>query len=545
MRLRNLVSVSQKPRIASALGGCIRIPPLDLTQPLLVYNLVGLSLLYASAYFLPLLMPTGSYFLPSDDYLNLVGLPSLVAIGAWVTLLQFGAAAGRRWLDSRVATVLAVGALSIFTLIALKSLMYAAGYDWPDRIPHKGSLVAAQRIFKVIVALITVLSIWSLRGRLSKVNRALASLGFGFLGLAAVRLVVLLHGPAMGAVLPEIQDGMTLRPLTPNSVATNARSRRVVWVIFDETDFQRVFGSLRDPGLPLPNFEQLAKASVFAANANSPASATLYSIPALLTGIPISEAGIEINTRGRMMLHRTTGDWIPFDETTSIFGAVSAGGLGVSALGFLHPYCKIFATQRCESMAWPHVGALDDALWSNVPGLLSTKLGHRNSWESMTERVIGDLPEYLVRDDALTFVHLDIPHLPSAYAEAALHLQASADPLVNYAHNLLLADQVLGKIVATLTPESARHELLLVVSTDHWLRKVWYRPDERESSSPVPLMMWRVGETRGTILPDPLSTVYTASMILSYLNGEISSQSDIVRWWANKPVSPSFIAPNT
>ena len=319
----------------------------------------------------------------------------------------------------------------------------------------------------------------------------------------------------------------------------------MVWVIFDETDFRRVFGSLRDPTLSLPNFDQLARTSVFAANANSPASATLYSVPALLTGNPISGAGIQINTYGRMMLHRVTGDWIPFDEKASVFGAISAGGRSVSALGFLHPYCKIFATQRCESMVTPHVGTLDDALWSNIPGLLSTKLGHPNGWESITERVIGVLPEYLVRDDALTFVHLDLPHLPSTYAEAALHLRASTDPLISYEHNLMLTDQVLGKIVATLQPESAHHELLLVVSTDHWLRKVWYRPGERESSSPVPLMMWRVGETQGTVLPEPLSTVHTASMILSYLNGEISTQADIVKWWANKTVYPSFIAPNT
>jgi hypothetical protein len=543
--LNDPVSFGRKPHSPSALSRWIRIPPLDLTRPLSAFNLVGLSFLYASAYFLPLLMPVGSYLLPSYDYLGLVGWPSLVAIGVGIALFQSGATVARRWLGPRLATVLAVAALSIFTLIALKSIMYVVGYDWTDRMPHKGGLVAAQRIFKIIVALVTVVSVWSLRRRLSNVNRALASLGFGFLGLAAVRLIILLHGQTAIAALPGNGTGGALRPLTQNPIASDARPRRVVWVIFDETDFQRVFGPLRDPKLPLPNFESLARKSVFAAHANSPASATLYSVPALLTGTPISAAGIQINTYGMLMLHSTTGDWVPFDEATSVFGAVSAGGHGVSVLGFLHPYCKILATQRCESMAWPHVGALDDALWSNIPGLLSTKLGHPNTWEAITERIVGVLPEYLIRDDALTFVHVDLPHLPSTYAESVLHIKASADPLVNYAHNLLLADQVLGKIVATLEPESARHELLLVVSTDHWLRKVWYRPDKRESSSPVPLMMWRVGDTQGTVLAEPLSTVHTANMILSFLSGEITTQAEIAQWWSNKPVYPSFIAPNT
>ena len=538
-------SIGRRSRIARALGHCFEIPAMDVRRPPSAFSLVGLSLLYASAYFLPLLMSVGNYFLPSYDYLGLVGWPSLVAVGVAVALFHATALAARRWFDPRFTTVLAVVALSIFTLIALKSIMYVAGYDWPDRIPRQWGLVAAQRIFKVLVALIVTAVIWTARGALPKVNRVLASLGFGFLALAVVRLVVLLHGPSVGATPPNAPVAGSLRHSAANSVAIEAKPRRVVWVIFDETDFQRVFGPLRDPQLPLPNFERLERSSVFAADANSPASATLFSVPALLTGTPIVGAGIQIDNYGKMSLQRAGGGWVLFDETNSVFGAVSAGGRGVSALGFLHPYCKIFATQRCESMAWPHVGALDDALWSNIPGLLSTKLGHPNTWESITERLLKVLPEYLVRDDALTYVHVDLPHLPSAYADEALHLRASADPLVSYAHNLMLTDLVLGKILTTLQEEAARHELLLVVSTDHWLRKGWYRPDERESSSPVPLMMWRVGETQGTVLPEPLSTVHTASMILSFLNGEITTQGEIARWWANKPVYPSFIAPNS
>ncbi len=516
---------------------------MDRSKRLSAYSLVGLSLLYASAYFLPLVMPTGYYLLPSDDFLALVGWPSLVAVGVGIVLIYLLAMVVRRWVAPRAATVLAIAALCVFATIALKCIAYAAGSDWLDQIANHGSFFGSRRTLKALVAVIVVVLLWIARGALPKMTRAFASLGFAFLVLAAARLIIVFHAPAIGAHLPDAMRADSLIPLPLTSTASSAQPRRVVWVVFDETDFNRVFGAERDPELRLPNFDRLAKTSVFAARANSPASATLFSIPALLTGIPIAGAGIKIDTYATLSLQRAQGGLLPFGEATSVFGAVSAGGRGVSILGFLHPYCKLFVTQRCESAHWPRVGAWDDGLLSNIPDLISTKLGHPDSWEAMTDRTLQLLPEFLVRDDALTFLHIDLPHLPSAYADRKLGLPPSADPLVSYTHNLLMTDQILGTIISTMEQQSAHHELLLVVSTDHWLRKSWYRPQDRESSSPVPLMMWRVGETQGIVVAEPVSTVHTASMIVSFLKGDISTQADVARWWANKPYFPSFIAP--
>ena len=534
-----------KSIVPSVLGHCLQVQPLNLSRRLSIYSLVGLSLLYASAYFLPLLMPIGAFFLPSYDYLGLVCWPSLIAVGVGVCVLQVVAAAVRRWIGPRVATVLAVAALCVFALIALKGIADAAGYDWSDRIPHLGKLAPSYRTIKLIAAIVVFVLVWMARGSIPKMTRALASLGFAFLALAAVRLSILTHAPTVGDYGQGPVAAGSLAPLAPKLATADALPRRVVWVIFDETDFQRVFGVQRAPQLHLPNFERLASISLFAARANSPASATLFSLPALLTGTPLGGAGVRFDTYGRLTLQRTAGGWLPFDEATSIFGAVSAGGRGVSVLGFLHPYCKIFATQRCESVHWPRVGALDDALLANIPDVLSNRLGHPNSWEAMTEHILQVLPEYLVRDDALTFVHIDLPHPPSDYADKALHLQPSSDPLVSYSHNLMLTDRVLGNILSIMQEQSARHELLLVVSSDHWLRNSWYRPNVPESSSPVPMMIWRVGDTKGTLLSEPLSTIHTANMVLSFLKGEISTQADIARWWSNKPVYPTFIGPGT
>jgi hypothetical protein len=99
--------------------------------------------------------------------------------------------------------------------------------------------------------------------------------------------------------------------------------------------------------------------------------------------------------------------------------------------------------------------------------------------------------------------------------------------------------------MSELKTTSARSDVLLVVSTDHWLRKRSYQVNDAESSRPIPLLMWKVGQTEGIVISRPVSTFHTASMILDYLDGRVSTQADIANWWEHQTVYPSFIAPNT
>jgi hypothetical protein len=266
----------------------------------------------------------------------------------------------------------------------------------------------------------------------------------------------------------------------------------------------------------------------------------LYSIPALLAGVPIGGDGIRFDRSAAPSLEETDGTIVPFDERATIFGALAAGGRTASVLGFYHPYCKLFTLQRCDSFPWPQVGGWTPALWGNAPVFLSNMVGSAYFGE-VTENLLRLLPEYLARDDALTFVHLNLPHLPASYADKALHLPASRVPLEEYSRNLILADRVLGRIITLLERQSSEKELLLVVSTDHWLRNWSYGDPAPEVSRKVPFIAWKVGATQGEVLTHPLSTVHTASMILDYLDGKISSQSEIGRWWEDKPVYPSFM----
>jgi hypothetical protein len=462
------------PHSKSFFGRLMRPVPIERSQRISPYGLLGLSILYASAYFLPV-TASGAYFLPSGGICRLILLPTLVAVVTVGATLLILSVAAQRWFTSRWQMLGTILALSLLSLIALKGLLGAAGYDWEDRLPRGSDLLTAQRHFKVMAFIIVFAAVCLMRGALQQLTRLLGGLGFAFAALAAARLFAFEWHQDPETPVSRTLDPVQAETSAPESTKTRNRSKRVVWVLFDETDFGRLYDSRGVDGFELENFNRLARMSVFASNANSPASATLFSIPALLTGVPISGDGIRIDKAGLLSLQSSSGGVIPFENAQSIFGAIAAGGKTSSILGFLHPYCRLFSAQKCDSFHWPEMGRLDSALLANIPSTVSSKFGHADAWDTITQESLRLLPDYLARDDALTFVHLNVPHPPAAYGDKALHLPPSSDPLVEYRHNLLFADGILGDIILQVQRQSETHEVLLVVSTDHWLRNMWYQ----------------------------------------------------------------------
>jgi hypothetical protein len=511
-------------------------------------NSLGLSLVYASAYFLPLLTPTQAYFLKPSTPLQVTLLPTLVTVALGAALIWAAGLGFQKYASSKVAAGFGIALCSFFGVVALKGIAESAGYHWQDSIPRGHDMLATQRYFRDIVILIMFVLVIFQRKKLPRFLRLLGSLGFAFAALGCVRAMFFFigHSPSMPTFSAAASSPAQITLSTDSAWAVAGdRPRRVVWVIFDETDFDRVFGPDKAQGLELPNWDHLAHIGVFATQANSPASATLYSIPALLTGIPISGKGIRIDPAGELALEGAGGRLTPLNENKSIFGVLREHGMTVSVLGFFHPYCQLFELQHCDRLIWPQPPGIREAMMANIPDSFSYRRQLSDQWSGVTRGIIELLPEYLSRDDALTFIHLNLPHLPASYADAQAHLVPSENPLVEYGRNLKLADRLLGEIIQCVQRETGHHELLLIVSSDHWLRNRWYRADEPEISRPVPLIMWTVGATQGITVTQPVSTIHTAEMILSYLQGDVSDQADIAAWWQHQSVVPSFIAPGT
>lgn len=75
------------------------------------------------------------------------------------------------------------------------------------------------------------------------------------------------------------------KAVEPGCVAKN----RVIWIIFDEWDQTAIFDR-RPANVKLPVLDEFVKYSVVATQAFPPAGNTRISLPALLTGLPISAA---------------------------------------------------------------------------------------------------------------------------------------------------------------------------------------------------------------------------------------------------------------
>lgn len=508
---------------------------------------LGLALLYSSGYFMPMLTGAGAYFLPSGDFFRLIVLPSGVGVLVITAACHLVDRYCQRLFSEFSRIILKSAFFAFLGMIGIKGAFYAAGYDWRQLIPTTADPLETMRYVKYLGFVIAAVLVWLNRRVLKRTERLLSSVGFAFGALALLRLGTLWAADNDLGLRFGIESSPHLRssPVVATLPSEHAfPNRRVVWVIFDETDFNRTFTGQKYPALVLNNFLRLSRQGVFAVDANSPASATLYSVPALLTGIPVTGKGNSIDSLGHLSQQTAGGGWVNFGGENNVFASLAKVGRSSAILGFYHPYCKLFAVARCDSFSLADPADFDAALWANVPDFITERTRLARS-DAITAGSLALLPGFLNLDQSLTFLHLNLPHLPAHYADSALHLKASRDPLEEYAHNLLLTDQVLGQIMEKLEKQGSGRETLLVVSTDHWLRTVWYAPTQRESSHPIPFIVWKVGDLQGAVIREPLSTIHTAAMVLDYLNGSISTQDDVVRWWSRQKTFPSFIAPRS
>lgn len=331
--------------------------------------------------------------------------------------------------------------------------------------------------------------------------------------------------------------------------------RRVVWVIFDEFDYD-VFFARRNPALSMPNLDRLSQISIHAENAVSPADATLISIPSLIVGSSLAETKGE--SAGRLRVHEQSGtSGIIWQEMSTVFSRLKEQNKTVSILGFYHPYCNVFPfAQPCESLPmfhypgwwWGYLQAL-----RILPGIdYLVKKHHLNggAFNDVFRRHLELLPIHLAATNAaLSFFHFNVPHPPGGRMNAT---QGSpSDKLLGYEENGLAVDHITGLILDQLEAQSKSQETLLIISTDHWLRlqgRVGDEPNDlyvaefgtpRPDIRKIPLLIHRIGERSASTVSQPINTVHTSSLVLDFLSGKVTSQASIVSWWSNK----SYVEP--
>ena len=510
----------------------------------------GLSLLYGSAYFLPLVNPTQRYFIPS--LWTYIVAPTLIVVAvlspAFVLADRMLVAHGYR----RSRTFLSWALCTLLVLLAIAGALSAADWSLDTFIAPKSitaeHLMEYRRLRVAVpsaIALCAATALWISRSRLPKLLEFLSLLGYAFAALAILRIAN--HPPA---------DTVASRP-PPATASGIAAPRRVVWVIFDELDYEETLGAASGwTASELPNLTDLRSRAASATEAYSPAKDTEESVPGLLMGTPVQ--GSRIDPDGSLWIRVATDESRRFAEAATLFAHLPGGPASAALLGYFHPYCRILTSlAACQSYFLGNVGRWFDGLlpFSNsIAGMIRWTPGVATHIPDSVVRIVDPMfristelahavPQALGRSDlALTFIHYNIPHYPADYAQRTLALHPRPADNDAYRDNLRLVDRRVGEIIRQLTAVHSTapgQDLLLLLSSDHW-----HRMSSLTVARRVPFLAWHVGENAAATIPMPISTLHTGALILDFLNGKVTTQAEIGRWWHDKPVFPTWIPGN-
>ncbi len=239
---------------------------------------IGLALLYTSAFYLPATGVPQNYWLP-----NITGEILFPATIGTMILAPVAQVILLRYLHARNWNLIEQVAVIGLAVIALIGGFSAVGYSATDliiRLTGSDATVDATRWSRIAtyatVFVVVGAALAALKGRREAFIRILSTLGYTYAILAILRAGHSSISPALAAgTAPTIVSAATdrIEPLT--------RPREVIWIIFDEMDYNQTLGSPSvQRAKSMPNLYILSKLGVSAAQAYPPARDTECPYPA-------------------------------------------------------------------------------------------------------------------------------------------------------------------------------------------------------------------------------------------------------------------------
>jgi len=517
---------------------------------------MGLALLIVSPYFLEK-VSANAYF--AFDILESFLIPHMYALGVAALQIYLIILVSRHCgLKSRRLMILISVLLLIFIFrgffsaagIAFQNIasklqewMPSLGQDWLDSVTFRRVGIFALFGLGLVVLPRVVRDT-------APLFRACAAFGWA-LGVITIFRVV----PIMAA---DAEFSNIRQQVARNAMSTKVVDKRVVWVIFDELDYNRLFKS-RNQNLALPNLDRLQHEAVSATSAVSPEWRTAVSIPALITGTYLT--GTKPAGPGRLLLERQEGMDIEWQKASSVFSRLKDSGKKISILGFYHPYCSIFPyANPCFSQPAASYHVWWWGIWQGLRAIPGIDLfARRYKWTNegfniVTRLQLEALESHLSdKSTTLSFIHLDIPHLPGGRVHGVT-MTKEIEALPGYDQNALTVDWTVGKIVESLEAKSRSQDILLIVSSDHWLRTKfltarlsrdqikWEFGNDLAEVHKIPLFIRRMRETSEYVISKPISTIHTARLIEDFLAGTVTDHASIAAWWLDKPYVEPMIS---
>jgi hypothetical protein len=346
---------------------------------------------------------------------------------------------------------------------------------------------------------------------------------------------------------------------------------RFLWVMFDEFD-QRLAFEARPVGLELPELDRL-KAEAVEGFATQAGKDTIVSVPALLSGQPLSHAE-PVDASTLLVAKPESQGKHSWREQPNVFARARAAGVNSELAGWYHPYCRVFGDQLARCLAvpteqtpalqlevysarrgvWGMVQFLLGMQWARLAGMLR---GEPNAgWLRARDAILPGRQQqqyFRIRNRAyasaadprigLAFYHFPTPHLFPIYDRRAGGFNLR--PGLDYLDNLALVDRTVGELRRVLERAGLWRRTSLLITSDHALRpdlwrgrSGWSREMERLTlgvqSSKVPYILKLAGDREHVRMDWGFPAEVTAELALAVLSGEIATHRQAAAWLGGK-----------
>ncbi|NIU06132.1 MAG: sulfatase-like hydrolase/transferase, partial [Gammaproteobacteria bacterium] len=329
------------------------------------------------------------------------------------------------------------------------------------------------------------------------------------------------------------------RPAAGTAARPGGARARVVWLLIDELDYRLLFEA-RPQGLELPALDRLRGNAFFATQAQQVGGNTLEAIPKLLTGIRMEQA----KAAGQTLLLVKPEDADEFKDIRAfdhIFRALAARRMRMAAVGFYHPYCRLFRAQLrwCQdnffaTVEYARATSLSQALADQARSI--TPLFRRQNFIEILERSTA-AAKALAADRELDFVFLHVAHSHdpavfdaetrtfSSWRHIAKTVQQGP---ARYFDGAVLADLFVAELIETMEAAGSWSSTTLILTTDHpWRSSPRY---DGEKDRRVPFIVKFAGKRRGLEFSQPFDSIITKALVLALLDGEIDGAQDLAGW---------------
>lgn len=319
-------------------------------------------------------------------------------------------------------------------------------------------------------------------------------------------------------------------PAPPPLLALRAGQPRVVWIIFDETDYRLAFEK-RPAYVSLPEFDRMRQEALAADHAYPPGGSTIISMPALITGRRLS--AVEHDDCDLALTLADTGATKDWSTLPTVFSQARELGFNTALVGWYHPYERLLG------------GSLNYCSWYALPGFdlgraptfggsireqIATLGGHfyvRHLFMGVCQDSLKDASS-LVPDPAygLILLHLPPPHQPGVYLPATHEFTSmGVDPPAGYFNNLMLADHELGVLRRAMEASGQWDKSWVILSADHWWRKSNVYDGILDHR--VPFLVKSPGASESIPYSHQFNTILTHDLILAILGGQVTNQTGV------------------